>query len=88
MATDSYNRCKGCFSCEHYRPVNYGQQNVKSGVDKLFKCPDMGCFYAAELPWNDTKWCWFYPPKNQTYVDKLWALSAENLVNNAGVKTR
>ena len=88
MANDSYNPCRGCFSCDHYRPVNYGVENTKVRIDKLFKCPDTGCFYAAELPWDDTKWCWFYPPKNQAHVDKLWELTMGNLILSANEKIR
>ena len=88
MANDSYNRCNGCVRCEHFRPVPCDHKNIQNNVDKLFKCSDTGCFYAAELPWNDTKWCWFFPPKIQTHVDRLWALSIENLVDNLKTKSR
>ena len=88
MANNIYNRCRGCFNCEHYRPVNYGNKDSKNSTDKLFKCPDNGCFYAAELPWDDTKWCWFFPPKTQMYIDRLWALTWENMTKSAMKKTR
>mgnify|MGYP007101910780 CR=1 FL=1 len=88
MVSSTYNQCRGCFSCAHYRPMIYGGKGVKNNNNKLFKCSDNGCFYAAELPWDDTKWCWFYPPKNSMYVDKLWALTTENLVKAVAGKNR
>ena len=88
MADAAYDRCKGCFHCERYKPVHYGRGNNLMKINKLFTCSNPGCYYGVELPWSDARWCWFRVPKDKNAANILWSLTKESLVKASTEKTR
>lgn len=74
--TDMADECfKRCYRCENYEPVGMPFDDT----EYLFTYVPTGCYYAASLPWEHTKWCVFDPCKNPEKAKILESLKVANI---------